>query len=407
MRVRKLIGKFKARYFADNTLKRLFWRYAAKRKAHPTPYLSKKVILLRLDMIGDCTMFTSTLQDIREFYKDREFTVVCLHSTLPIFQRLNVADHIFPIEISPYAPDKEKLLQAIDGLRENTYDILLQPQASKCPVADVLAAAIKCNRRIAMETIYGNSPKEWVEMTNFLYDERIPYPRGIVSEFDYYGAFARGIGMKNYKTRRPSLPYYEQHWVEGNYYVLYPGGSLRQKFWPARRFAQIADYIYEKTGFIGVILGSAAEQWVSEKVMKNLNPKTAMAMIDLTGRTNMFDVIEVIGNAKLCVSNDTSGVHIACATNTPSVATVGGWLFERFLPYHIEDKKQGDHLPLVAYSDLPCLYCNFEWDTIGERNPECLKRIKSDKTAVCIESITFEQVQKLVDQILRTQKYVR
>ena len=402
--MKKFIRRIKDRYFANEYLKRQFWHYVAMGKRHVGKYPSKRVIMLRLDMIGDCTMFTSTARAIRDYYKDRDFTIVCLASTSPIFLRLNAADHIITVDVSPYAPDQAKLEAAIKELRQHEYDILLQPQASKCPMADVLAAAIKCNKRIAIDTIYGNSPEKWVKMANFLYDELIPYPPGFVSEFDYYGAFARGLGIPDFKTTRPCLPYYEQHWVEGNYYVLYPGGSLHQKFWPADRFARIADYIYQKTGMIGVILGVASEQWVSDKVLKQLDARTAMAMVDLTGRTNVFDVIEIIGNARMCVSNDTSGVHIACATNTPSVATVGGWLFERFLPYHIEDVKKEDHLPLVAYSDMPCLHCNFEWSIIGERNPECLERIKNDKTGLCIENISFDQVKALVDKIIRKEK---
>lgn len=378
-----------------------FWKYAILSKLHFWKYKSKKVIMFRLDLIGDCTMFTSTAKAVREMYKDREFTIVCLSISKPIFERLGVFDRIITVDFRPENIDYAKLKKTIKLLRKEKYDIFLQPQISKFPVADILAAALKVNKRIAIETKTGNSPKKWIKMVNFLYDVFIPYPRGNVSEFDYYGTFVRGLGNKEFKTTSPCLSYKEQHFIEGKYYVLYPGGSLTQKFWRAERFAKVADYIYRRTGLIGVILGTAGEQWVSDKLKDNIALQTSMSMIDLTGKTSIYDVIDIIGNAELVVSNDTSGVHIACATNTPSVSNAGGWHFNRFLPYHIEDVKKNDHLPLVAYTEMPCYYCEWIWDIVGQRNSECLRRLKCGEPSECIDKVSYEQVRELVEQIIK------
>lgn len=387
-----------------NEASRLFWRYAILAKLHFWKYRSRKAIMFRLDLIGDCTMFTSAAKAIRELYRDREMTLVCLTISAPVFERLGIFDRIIMVDFRPHDIDFKKLKVLIAELRKGSYDLLLQPQISKYPIADILGAAVKCNRRIAIETKPGNSSADWIHMVDFLYDERIPYPRGIVSEFDYYGTFVRGLGYSEYKTKCPSLPYQEQHFIEGSYYVLYPGGSLSQKFWPARCFAQIADHIYKRTGLLAVILGVASEQWVSDQLKEHLAPQTAMATVDLTGRTSISDVIDLIGNAAMVVTNDTSGVHIACATQTPSVVTVGGWHFGRFLPYHIEDVKPDDQLPLVAYTKMPCYFCDWQWDTVGQRNEECLRRLKCGEPSECIEKVTYEQMRDLVDQVLEDEK---
>ena len=381
-----------------------FWKYAILTKLHLWKYRSRKVILLRLDLIGDCTMFTSTAKAIREFYKDREMTVVCLSISKPIFDRLDIFDHVIAVDFRPNEIQYDKLKSLIKTLRQETYDLFLQPQISKYPLADILCASIKCNCRIAIETKSGNSPEYWVRMVHFLYDKFIPYERGIKSEFDYYGTFVRGLGYQTYRTTRPYLPYKKQDFIEGNYYVLYPGGSLKQKFWPPDRFAVVADYIYERTGLIGVILGVSSEQWVADEVKSHLKPLTTMSIVDLTGRTSISDVIDIIGNAEFVVSNDTSGVHIACATNTPSVANVGGWHFNRFLPYHIENLKPDDHLPLVAYTKMPCYHCDWQWNIVGERNTECLRRLQCGEPSECIEKIMAKQMLPLVDILITEAK---
>lgn len=359
-------------------------------------------MLLRLDLIGDCTMFTSAALALREHYKDREMTMVCLSVSRPIFERLNVFDRIISVDFKPEAINWSMMDELLAKIRDDTYDILLQPQLSKFPIADIIAAAARCNRRLCIEPVtpHGNSSSAWIKMTNFLYNKLIPYPLGIVSEFDYYGAFVRGVCGSAYKTQMPRLPYGEQHFIEGDYYVLYPGGSVRQKFWPADRFARVAEHIYRATGLTGVILGSANERWMADDVKRSLNTFVGMSIVDLTGRTSVFDVIDIIGNAKLVVTNDTSGVHIAAATNTPSVANAGGWHFKRFLPYSIEDLKTEDRMPLVAHTQMPCYYCTWSWDVVGERNPECLERLKTGGLSLCIEAVNVEQVTALVDQII-------
>lgn len=382
----------------------MLWRYVPGAKIH-FKYKSRKVIMLRLDMIGDCTMFTSTAKALREHYADREMTMVCMNACRAVYERLGVFDRIITFDFKPHEIDYQKLKQLIAELRTESYDILLQPQTSKMPFADILAAAIKCNRRIAIETKAGNSPQEWVDMVNFLYDEHIPYPRGHVSEFDYYGAFARAICGDDFRTSRPCLDYKEQHFLEGRYAILFPGGTHRQKFWSAELYAKIADYIYKQTGFLIVMLGVPQERWVIDSIREKVKPQTAMSVIDLLGRTSVADMIDVIGNAELVVSNDTSGVHIACATNTPSVAIAGGWHYQRFLPYHIENVKPGDQLPFVAYTEMSCYYCDWDWDTIGKVNEKCLERMKIGETSECINRVTYEQVRELVDQVLRNLEY--
>lgn len=399
--MKNFISKIKNRINNEknkNLEAKYFKKYAKTAKKHS--YKSKDIIMLRLDMIGDCTMFTSTAAAIRKFYKDSKMTILCLSTTKFVFESMGVFDRIITMDFKADNIDFQKLDELINVLRENEYDILLQPQASKLPAADIIAAAIKCNTRIAIETKPGNSKEDWINSVNFLYDKFIPYPRGDVSEFDYYKAFAVGLGIKDFKITCPCLTYKKQNFIEGKYFVLYPGGTFSQKFWPAEHYAKISNYIYKKTGLLVVLLGVAHEQWVADNVKKELNAVTAMSTIDLTGRTSIGDVIDIIGNAEFVISNDTSGAHIACAVKTPCVVIVGGWHYNRFFPYHIEDIKPDDKIPVVANTDMDCYHCDWNWDTIGKRNEGCLDRMKRGAPSECIERITYDQVRVLVDNVI-------
>ena len=404
--MKAFLGKLKNYLIRNGRILWWFWKYALLAKLHFWNYRSDKVIMLRLDLIGDCTMFTSAAKTIREFYADKDFTVVCLSISQPIFERLGIFDHIISVDFRPESIDYKKLRALTKKIRKEKYHILLQPQVSKLPIADILGAVIRCNQRIAIETKPGNSSEKWVRMTDFLYDKdkRVPYPRGIVSEFDYYGTFVRGIGVVDYQTKCPDLHYYAQSFVEGSYYVLYPGASYSQKVWPPERFAKLADHVFERTGMTGVILGSESDRRAADIILSQLRPQTEMSIISLIGKTTVFDVIDIIGNAKLVISNDTSGVHIACATRTPSVVNAGGWHFERFLPYHIEDVHEDDKLPLVAYTLMPCYQCDLDWSIVEERNKVCIQRLRQGESCECIDQVSYEQMRILVDRVIERER---
>lgn len=372
-----------------------------RNKAHTGKYKSRGVIILRLDLIGDCTMFTSTALAIRKLYTGRKMTVVCLALTKPVFERLGVFDEIITVDFRPERIEYKKLLLLFEKLREKEYDILLQPQVSKMPVADLIASAVKCNERITIETKPGNSSPRWIAFANSLYDKIIPYPRGWMNEMDYYGAFVRGLGVNDYQTTKPFLPTKKQHFIEGKYYVFYPGASWIQRAWPQKEFAHLADYIYKKTGLFCAILGTGNENWIAEKIMENADSATYYSFINLAGKTSLEDVIDIIGGAEFIIANDTSGAHIGAAVNTPTIAIVGGGHYMRFLPYHIECIKKGDRLPIAVNYDMPCYYCEWNWDIIGQRNKECLRRMQQVETLECIEKISFRKVIRELDKILR------
>lgn len=386
-----------AKVFGIRKEKALFWKYAWVKKFFTPKYASKKIIMLRLDLIGDCTMFTDAAIAIREYYKECEMTMVCLTWTRSVFERLGIFDEVLSVDFKPDAIDWKNLNTFLKKLRTKEYDILLSPQVSKYPLADIIASAVKCNKRIAMQSRIGNSTQKWIDKVRFIYDQVICYPEGWVSEFDYYAAFVRGIGVTSYRSRRPKLPYSEQKIISSDYYILYPNGSFEIRNWPPERFAAVAEYIYNQTGLTGILLGAAKEQHIADKLKNCLCLPARLSVIDLTGKTSIQEVIDLIGNAKFVISNDTSGVHIACATNTPSIAIAGGWHFDRFLPYHLEDVHEKDNLPITVYTEMSCYYCDCRF---SEKNAECWDRIVQGKLFSCIDAVSIEQVKSAINKII-------
>jgi ADP-heptose:LPS heptosyltransferase len=97
--------------------------------------------------------------------------------------------------------------------------------------------------------------------------------------------------------------------------LLVPGSSAHRpgKRWPAKRYGELARWLVEQ-GIAPVVVGTAGEAPLALPI-KAAAPET----IDLTGRTSLPELTELIRIAMLAVGNDTGPMHLAAAAGCASV----------------------------------------------------------------------------------------
>ncbi len=114
-----------------------------------------------------------------------------------------------------------------------------------------------------------------------------------------------------------------------NYTVLIPGSAHRDKCWPARRFAGLADKISSQFNLSIAATGTASEKDTVES-MKN---QAKVPIANLAGQTSLSELIALLKASKLVISNDTGPGHIAAALGTPLVMIFGRSNPARVAPY--------------------------------------------------------------------------
>jgi len=90
------------------------------------------------------------------------------------------------------------------------------------------------------------------------------------------------------------------------------------KRWPATHYAGLANMLVDK-GFDIWLLGSAKDSEIAQEINRNAHGICQ----DLTGRTSLEDVIDLLACAQLAVCNDSGLMHIAAAVDTSIVAVYG------------------------------------------------------------------------------------
>jgi ADP-heptose:LPS heptosyltransferase len=119
-----------------------------------------------------------------------------------------------------------------------------------------------------------------------------------------------------------SVPAPKVDWMEGDIDglglpdrvgLLVPGGSAHRpdKRWPAERFAGLAQ-AWAQAGLTPVIVGTKADAQWTEGVAR-----ACPEAIDLTGKTELFQLASLCRRAEIAVGNDTGPMHLAAVAGCP------------------------------------------------------------------------------------------
>ena len=135
--------------------------------------------------------------------------------------------------------------------------------------------------------------------------------------------------------------------------ALCPGAEYGpSKRWPAEQFAELATRLASK-GALVFILGSARDVGLGRSIAR------CSPALDLTGKTDLLDAVDILSAAGAAVTNDSGLMHVAAALGVP-VAGIYGSTTPAFTP------------PLSTRSlaighELPCRPCFRRECPLGHR----------------------------------------
>jgi len=109
--------------------------------------------------------------------------------------------------------------------------------------------------------------------------------------------------------------------VEGDTLVALCPGSInsRAKRWPAERYAALADRLGDTLGAKVLLVGSSAEKEVSLEVSRQMRNQPLV----LTGKTDLAELVAILSQVDLLITNDTGPAHIASALGRPTLVIFG------------------------------------------------------------------------------------
>ena len=316
----------------------------------------KRLLIIKTDAIGDYIVFRNFIEVIKRSEKFKDYQVHLLGNSLWRNMALKYdAEYIdkfyFTKQYELYEAPL-KLLKLGLQLFRNNYQTVLQPSSTRLLITDGLAALTAAKQIIGFESDTEGILAKYKEKTDKFYTARFILPQNIYFEFERSKFFFESVLNEKLAINSIFIPVEKK---QSSSIVIFPGAGIFKRSWQKENFLGLLKLIKQYTQQPVYLAGGPGDVAIGNYLEENMPP---LSVNNLIGKTSLPQLTELIGNAALVIANETSAIHIAVATKTPSVCILGGGHFERFAPY----PAYFDNRPVCIYQKMECYYCN--WNCI-------------------------------------------
>lgn len=326
----------------------------------------KKILVVGPAWVGDMVM-AQTLFKLLQAQNAVQIDVLAPDWSRPLLERMPEVNQAIALPIKHREFGLKTRLKIAKQLRNAEYQqAILLPNSYKSALVPFLA-------KIPVRTGWLGEFR-WLLLNDVRYLNKNKLPL-MIERFMALGLTAKQK-QTSYREFRPQLQISPSNVAQAvNKYdlkpqlkpvlILCPGAEFGPaKRWPEQHYATIAKEKI-KQGWQVWLLGSTNDKNVTAAIQKLTDDQC----IDLAGKTNLAEAIDLLSLANMVVSNDSGLMHIAAALNRPLVVVYGS-SSPKFTP------PLNDRVKIIAL-DLACSPCFKRECPLTHLN--CLKQLTPEQ----------------------------
>ena len=303
---------------------------------------TKKALILRVDEIGDYILWRKCIDPLLNADKLKNFEV---H-----FVGNQSWKSLFDLEFKgPFQKiiwlDKTKFKKSmiyrytfLRNIAKENYSIVINPTYSRAKRVDdsIVKAANASNNYGFVRNNENYLPYE----QNFdkqLYHHLFELKNKSSFEFTKNKAFAewfceKPLNVSSINFEAAVLPSPKIQNLPKNYFIVFPGSRSSARIWSTDNFIEVSNYLFEKYQLTALVCGGNGDIVYANNFIKSyMHP-----CIDMTAKTSLPELLNIIKNASCLLSVDTGSIHLAASVGCLTLGIFNGSQYGRFSPYPIE-----------------------------------------------------------------------
>ena len=325
--------------------------------------IQKSILVVGPSWIGDMVMAQSLFKSIAFQHTGAQIDVVAPKWSLPILERMPEIRKGYALDIQHGEIGMNKRRTLGCELQKNNYEqAIVLPRSIKSALVPFFA-------KVPIRTGFRG------EMRYGLLNDIRPFDKLVldqtVKRFTVLGQ-SEETDVSQLNLFRPELTVEQENAdrlfqclnvnVDKPVIGFMPGAEYGpSKQWPAKHFGVLAKKIYQAGGQVW-LFGSGEDSKVAEEIIQYAGGVGE----NLCGKTQLTDVIDLLAQTKVVVSNDSGLMHVAAAVDTQIIAIYGS-SSPLFTP-PLTDKAK------VHWLEIECAPCFERTCKFGHYN--CLKDIE-------------------------------
>lgn len=289
----------------------------------------KNIVVRGTNWVGDAMMTVPALREIRRLFPEAHITLATRPWAKGLFSGAEFIDELQVHEGSGL----RSVVQQVREWRKQSFDLaILFPNSLETALVASLA-------RVPFRIGYATDGRQAL-LTHAL---ELPEWRSVKHEVFYYLQIVAELEWlikheQTFLNRQPdsslnissgrqaaARDFLRSHGVgssnDGRVLIALCPGSInsRAKRWPAERYAELGDRLIGELQAEVILIGSAAEVDVSHAVSRQMRKQPVV----LTGQTDLAQLVAILSQVDLLVTNDTGPAHIASALGRPTLVIFG------------------------------------------------------------------------------------
>ena len=340
------------------------------------------ILLIRFDLIGDFIIWLDSARELKKIFPNSHLVLYANAIWADMAKQFLYWDEVVAIDVPKLRIDDAYRVQVFTGIRWRGFESALQPTFSREYIGDLAIRSSAAPVRIGHTGDLNNITLEKKLSTDTWYSSLVNVEPSAKTEFQYNEAFIKHLGQHHFVGTVSKIPVLctlpNQLCIPEPYILIMPGASWRPRAWPITGFVDLIKLLDSKLNHSIVLCGGQDEVLLCSQLSTLCSNSQ---VINLAGQTTLVELVEIVRGAALLIANESSAIHIAAATDTPSVCITGGGHFGRFMPYpnHLTSGRQ---LPESVSHQMSCFGC--KWKCQFELTPE--------QTVPCISNIPLTTV---------------
>lgn len=368
--------------------------------------MANRILVVQTAFLGDLLLAIPLLKQIRKHWPEHKISLVCRSGLGAVLESLNVIDTAFEVK-KGHGEDYENL---ISKLKSETFDYIFCPHQSLRSA--LLVRSLKSNKKIGFSKwwnalFFNIRVKKNMELPEALRQlQLLASQSSVINEeiFSFTKIFPKQKTERKIQklTRLSQVPEFastrvdlhkidssllDKYQVPKFFIGIFPGSVWPTKQWTEEGFLQLTKILLQQK-FSVVLFGSKDEFELCRRICagagEELAANNSHRVINLAGRTNLVETLQILRQARLAVSNDSGGQHLAAVCGIPTVSIFGPTILEQgFRPWNSQ--------AVVVQEFLDCRPCGKHGHKkcpIGTH--ECMKNISAQQVHLAIQDLITE-----------------
>jgi ADP-heptose:LPS heptosyltransferase len=367
--------------------------WAGLAAARPAADARPKLAIVAAHGLGDLVLLQGILDELLRPYRRNgwHITLVCLTGTLDYAETYIGTDAVVAVDRIAMRRNLRARLRVINYLARAGFAAAIQPNYNReLIIEDALVRATRAAERTGSHGTPQFISARQRRIGDRWYTHLVPTSERLMHDLERNAEFVRNLSGAAVGIVRPRIaPPAHAPMVKPPYLLFAVGASSPLKMWPMHNYVWLARALAER-GAPKPVFCAGVTDWVDKIALEQFAPAEST---DLLGRTTLTELIALISQAQLVVTNDSGAVHLAAALAVPVVCIAGGGIVGRYVPYPAADAADTNPVTVMVDQPMDCFDCGWR----------CRFDLREGAPAPCVERVQCERVlTAVVDQLGRS-----